>query len=84
MSQNDYGIGFYDTTIEEFNATVPDLAKLISKHGQGLYDLGGRSFWIHNAAPIGCLSYILLHAKLKLHQIDGADYGIPYNDIVQY
>ncbi|CAK9169031.1 unnamed protein product [Ilex paraguariensis] len=84
MSQNDFGNGFTDTTIEEVNATVPDLAKLISKHIQGLYNLGACSFWIHNAAPIDCLAYILSHAKLKRHEIDRAGCGIPSNDVVQY
>jgi hypothetical protein len=47
-----------------------------------VYDLGARSFWIHNAGPlIGCLSYIL--TNFLSAQRDSHGCPKPYNDVAK-
>jgi len=47
-----------------------------------IYDLGARSFWIHNIGPIGCLPYIL--ASFPSAERDAYGCAKPYNEVAQY
>lgn len=49
-----------------------------------MYDHGGRSFWIHNTGPVGCLPYILDLHPLNTAQIDEAGCVIHYNEAARY
>ena len=49
---------------------------------QNIYNLGARSFWIHNTGPIGCLPYIL--ANFPSAQRDSYGCAKSYNDVAQY
>ena len=50
---------------------------------QGIYEKGGRHFWIHNTGPLGCLPYVLLRTNLTAAEVDSAGCGIPYNKLAQ-
>lgn len=83
IGQNDLGAGFFgNMTIKQVNASVPDIVNAFTKNVKDIYDLGARSFWIHNTGPIGCLSYIL--ANFLSAERD--DYGCakPYNEVAKY
>lgn len=51
---------------------------------QNVYALGGRSFWIHNTGPFGCLPYILDTMVITAEQVDQYGCAIPFNDVTQY
>uniref|UniRef100_A0A2N9F541 Esterase n=1 Tax=Fagus sylvatica TaxID=28930 RepID=A0A2N9F541_FAGSY len=83
IGQNDLGEGFFSNmTIEEVNASVPDIVNKFSTNVKNIYNLGARSFWIHNTGPIGCLPYIL--ANFQSAQRDSYGCAKPYNDVAQY
>ncbi|GMY06775.1 esterase-like isoform X1 [Fagus crenata] len=79
IGQNDHSEGFFNNmTIEEVNASVPDIVNKFSTNVKNIYNLGARSFWIHNTEPIGCLPYIL--ANFQSAQRDSYGCAKPYND----
>jgi phospholipase/lecithinase/hemolysin len=47
-----------------------------------IYNLGARSFWIHNTGPIGCLPYI--SAGFPLAEKDENGCAKQYNEVAQY
>ena len=49
---------------------------------QNVTKLGGRSFWIHNTGPIGCLPYIL--TNFPSAERDSAGCAKDFNEVVQY
>ena len=49
-----------------------------------MYKSGGRRFWIHNTAPIGCLPYVLDRWSVPASQIDKHGCAIPRNEIARY
>ena len=49
---------------------------------QEIYNLGARSFWIHNTGPIGCLPYILTNFLSAERDSHGC--AKPYNEVAQY
>lgn len=49
-----------------------------------MYHKGGRRFWIHNTAPIGCLPYVLDRFPVLASQIDIHGCAIPRNEIARY
>ena len=50
---------------------------------QNLYSQGGRSFWIHNVGPLGCLVPVIDSIKNISIQYDDAGCSIPQNEVVQ-
>lgn len=46
--------------------------------------MGGRTFWIHNTGPIGCLPYLLTMAPVGKDQMDSIGCAIPYNELAKY
>ncbi|KAG8633109.1 esterase-like isoform X1 [Manihot esculenta] len=82
IGQNDIGNALLSSlTIEEVNASVPDVVNRFSENIQSIYNLGGRTFWIHNTGPIGCLPYILANFPSEK---DDAGCAKPYNELAQY
>lgn len=49
---------------------------------QDIYNLGARSFWIHNTGPIGCLPYIFVNFPLAEKDENGC--AKQYNEVAQY
>ncbi|KAL6210270.1 hypothetical protein ACLB2K_015503 [Fragaria x ananassa] len=83
IGQNDLGEGiFRNMTVQEVNASVPDIITGFSTNIKKIYDLGARSFWIHNTGPIGCLPYILV--TFPSAQKDEAGCAKAYNEVAQH
>ncbi|ESW13035.1 hypothetical protein PHAVU_008G162300 [Phaseolus vulgaris] len=83
IGQNDLGAGFFgNLSVQQVNATVPDIVNAFSENVKDIYDLGARSFWIHNIGPIGCLPYIL--ASFLSAERDAYGCAKPYNEVAQY
>lgn len=51
---------------------------------QYVYKQGGRSFWIHNTGPVGCLPYILDRLPITAGQVDSTGCVGPANDVAKY
>ncbi|KAK7301375.1 hypothetical protein RJT34_12238 [Clitoria ternatea] len=66
----------------QVNDSVPDIANSFSQNIKNIYDLGARSFWIHNTGPIGCLPYIL--TNFLSAQRDAYGCAKAYNEVAQY
>ncbi|ONI34764.1 hypothetical protein PRUPE_1G497400 [Prunus persica] len=82
IGQNDLGEGFSgNLTVQEVNASVPDIISGFSANIKKIYDLGARSFWIHNTGPIGCLPYIFANFPA---QKDEAGCAKSYNEVAQH
>ncbi|XP_022873783.1 GDSL esterase/lipase At3g26430-like [Olea europaea var. sylvestris] len=85
IGQNDLSSGYFSNmSTDQVRAYVPDVLdqfKTIIKH---IYDNGGRSFWIHNTGPVGCLPYILDRIPITAGQIDKAGCVGPFNEVAQY
>ncbi|GLT69538.1 hypothetical protein SLA2020_416820 [Shorea laevis] len=69
-------------TIEEVNASVPDIVNGFSINVKNIYNLGARSFWIPNTGPIGCLPHVL--TQFPSTQRDNNGCAKSYNDVAQY
>ncbi|XP_068321083.1 esterase-like [Pyrus communis] len=83
IGQNDLGEGFSDNkTIHEVNASVPDIVSMFSTNIKKIYDLGARSFWIHNTGPTGCLPFIL--SNYPLAQKDEVGCAKSFNEVSQH
>ncbi|RDX90173.1 hypothetical protein CR513_27992 [Mucuna pruriens] len=83
IGQNDLGAGFFgNLTIQQVNASVPDIVNAFSKNVKDIYDLGARSFWVHNTGPIGCLPYILANFLSAERDVYGC--AKPYNEVAMY
>lgn len=48
---------------------------------KNIYNMGARSFWIHNTGPIGCLPLIL--ANFPSAERDSYDCAKAYNEVAQ-
>ncbi|KAM6562317.1 hypothetical protein CsatB_022315 [Cannabis sativa] len=85
IGQNDLTAGYkLNLTTEQVKAYVPDVLNQFSKVVKGVYGLGGRSFWIHNTGPVGCLPYILDRFLVTAAQIDKYGCATPFNDVAQF
>ena len=51
---------------------------------QDIYNHGGRSFWIHNTGPFGCLPYVIARPLTTNGQVDKYGCVGPFNDLAQY
>lgn len=54
------------------------------RYAQRVYNQGGRSFWIHNTGPAGCLPYVLDRFLITAAQVDKYGCGSPFNEVAQY
>lgn len=51
---------------------------------QSIYNSGGRSFWIHNTGPLGCLPFVFINSPSASASKDSAGCVTPYNELAQY
>ncbi|XP_038714984.1 uncharacterized protein LOC120008666 [Tripterygium wilfordii] len=83
IGQNDLAEGFLgNMSIAEVNASVPGIVDEFVKTVKNIYMSGGRSFWIHNTGPIGCLPYIL--TNFLSAERDNVGCAKPHNEVSQY
>ncbi|KAK1295053.1 GDSL esterase/lipase [Acorus calamus] len=85
IGQNDLTAGYFlDMSTEQVKAYIPDVLEKFTIAVESIYGQGGRSFWIHNTGPFGCLPYILdnLHI-LSGSEVDRAGCGSPFNDVAK-
>ncbi|WJX77485.1 hypothetical protein P8452_60789 [Trifolium repens] len=83
IGQNDLTAGFFgNATIQQVNATVPDIINNFIENMKSIYNLGARSFWIHNTGPIGCLPVILANFPSAIKDSYGC--AKQYNEVSQH
>lgn len=83
IGQNDLGAGFFgNMSVEEVNASVPNIVNTFLTNVKSIYNLGARSFWIHNTGPIGCLGYVLTNFPSAEKDIVGC--AKSYNEVAEY
>ncbi|KAJ8762896.1 hypothetical protein K2173_023025 [Erythroxylum novogranatense] len=83
IGQNDLGAGFFaNQSVDQVIVSVPDIIDRFSINVKNIYKEGGRSFWIHNTGPIGCLPYIL--TNFASAEKDTAGCAKAYNEVCQY
>lgn len=85
IGQNDLTAGYFlNMTTDEVRAYVPDVLDQFKTVIKYIYDHGGRSFWIHNTGPAGCLPYVMDRVLITAGQIDKVGCAAPFNDVAQY
>lgn len=86
IGQNDLTAGYkLNMSTEQVKAYVPDL--LLSQFSNvimKIYAQGGRSFWIHNTGPVGCLPYVMDRFFITAAQIDKSGCANPFNEVSKY
>ncbi|AES59828.1 GDSL-like lipase/acylhydrolase [Medicago truncatula] len=83
IGQNDLTGGFFgNVTIQQVNATIPDIVNNFIVNIKNIHSLGARSFWIHNTGPIGCLPLILANFPSAIKDSYGC--AKQYNEVSQY
>ncbi|XP_010551928.1 PREDICTED: GDSL esterase/lipase At5g14450 [Tarenaya hassleriana] len=55
IGQNDISVGFRTMSFDQLKATLPDIVSQFASAVRSIYERGGRSFWVHNTGPFGCL-----------------------------
>ncbi|XP_008230502.1 PREDICTED: GDSL esterase/lipase At5g14450-like isoform X1 [Prunus mume] len=61
IGQNDLSVGFRKLSFDQIRAALPDILNQLATAVRRIYEQGGRSFWIHNTGPIGCLPVNLFY-----------------------
>ncbi|XP_020414658.1 GDSL esterase/lipase At5g14450 isoform X2 [Prunus persica] len=61
IGQNDLSVGFRKLSFDQIRAALPDILSQLATAVRRIYEQGGRSFWIHNTGPIGCLPVNLFY-----------------------
>ncbi|PIA51642.1 hypothetical protein AQUCO_01100479v1 [Aquilegia coerulea] len=86
IGQNDLTAGYgANMSTDEVKAYVPDVLDQFGTIIKNIYNQqGGRSFWIHNTGPVGCLPYILDRLLITAAQIDRFGCATPFNKVAQY
>ncbi|CAO2829339.1 unnamed protein product [Amaranthus hypochondriacus] len=85
IGQNDLTAGYkLNMTSDQVKAYIPDVIHQFSQVVKGVYTQGGRSFWIHNTGPLGCLPYMLDRFLLIAAQIDEFGCASPLNEVSKY
>lgn len=85
IGQNDLTAGYkLNLTTEQIKASVPDMLAQFSNAVKAVYAEGGRSFWIHNTGPVGCLPYSLDRFLVTAAQIDKYGCASSFNKVSLY
>ncbi|KAI3720354.1 hypothetical protein L6452_21270 [Arctium lappa] len=86
IGQNDLTGGlFLNLSIDQVKASVPDILGQFKTVVKDVHDNGGgRSFWIHNTGPIGCLPYVMVHLPIRAGQMDKNGCARPFNELAQF
>ncbi|XP_021901249.1 GDSL esterase/lipase At3g26430-like isoform X1 [Carica papaya] len=85
IGQNDLTAGYkLNMTTDQVKAYVPDVLSQLSNVIRSAYAQGGRTFWIHNTGPVGCLPYVLDRFPVTASQVDKYGCATPYNEVAQY
>ncbi|XP_076884775.1 GDSL esterase/lipase At3g26430-like [Bidens hawaiensis] len=85
IGQNDLSAGFQlNMSPEEVRNYIPNVISWFTPIIKKVYALGGRTFWIHNTGPVGCLPYILDTKAITAAQMDKHGCAATYNDVSQY
>ncbi|KAH6825273.1 GDSL-like Lipase/Acylhydrolase superfamily protein [Perilla frutescens var. hirtella] len=85
IGQNDLTAGYdLNLTTEEVKAQVPDMLGQFSNVIKQIYNEGGRSFWIHNTGPAGCLTYVIDGLAATTPQVDRYGCLIRINEVSQH
>ncbi|EEF47209.1 zinc finger protein, putative [Ricinus communis] len=80
IGQNDLAGSFEHLSYEEVIAKIPSIIVEIDYAIQGIYQQGGRNFWVHNTGPLGCLPRILSITEKKASDFDEHGCLWPLND----
>ncbi|KAJ4711000.1 GDSL esterase/lipase [Melia azedarach] len=84
IGQNDLTSGFkQNMTFEQVKAYVPDVLRQFSIVIKKVYAGGGRSFWIHNTGPLGCLPYTLDRFLVSASLVDKYGCATPFNEVAE-
>ncbi|CAA0814102.1 GDSL esterase/lipase [Striga hermonthica] len=85
IGQNDLTAGYFlNMTTDQVRRYVPDVLDQFKVVIKNIYNDGGRSFWIHNTGPVGCLPYIMDRLAITAAQVDKAGCASPFNEVAQY
>ncbi|XP_044491910.1 GDSL esterase/lipase At3g26430-like [Mangifera indica] len=85
IGQNDITSGYkLNMTTDQVKAYIPDVLRQFSNAIKNVYGQGGRSFWIHNTGPLGCLPYILDRFLVTAAQVDKYGCSTPFNQVAQF
>ncbi|XP_027352420.1 GDSL esterase/lipase At3g26430-like [Abrus precatorius] len=85
IGQNDLTSGyFHNMSTDQVKAYVPDVLAQFKTVVKYAYDHGGRSFWVHNTGPVGCLPYIMDLHPVKASSLDKAGCVTQYNEVAQF
>ncbi|XP_068470405.1 GDSL esterase/lipase At3g26430 isoform X2 [Phaseolus vulgaris] len=85
IGQNDLTAGYkLNFTTEQVKAYIPDVLGQFSRVIKGVHGEGGRTFWIHNTGPLGCLPYMLDRYPMSPAQMDEFGCAKPFNEVAQY
>ncbi|XP_058195893.1 GDSL esterase/lipase At3g26430 isoform X2 [Rhododendron vialii] len=85
IGQNDLTAGYFlNMSTDQVRAYVPDVLDQFSVVVKSIYAQGGRSFWIHNTGPVGCLPYVMDRLPITAGQVDKAGCASPFNEVAQY
>ncbi|TXG56201.1 hypothetical protein EZV62_017514 [Acer yangbiense] len=85
IGQNDLTAGYkLNMTTDQVKAYVPDVLHQFSNVVKGIYAQGGRSFWVHNTGPVGCLPYSLDRFLITAAQVNKYGCATPFNEVAQF
>ncbi|RZR79876.1 hypothetical protein BHM03_00005735 [Ensete ventricosum] len=66
--------------VDRLVACIPPTAIVLA---QKVYERGGRSFWIHNTGPLGCLPYVLVRVPAAAPRLDSSGCSILFNALAE-
>ncbi|KAG5041904.1 hypothetical protein JHK87_005819 [Glycine soja] len=85
IGQNDLTSGyFHNMSSDQVKEYVPDVLAQFKNVIKYVYNHGGRSFWVHNTGPVGCLPYIMDLHPVKPSLVDKAGCANPYNEVAKF
>ncbi|KAJ7945451.1 GDSL esterase/lipase [Quillaja saponaria] len=84
IGQNDLTAGYFlNMSTDQVKALIPEVLLEFKNIVKWVYGQGGRSFWIHNTGPFGCLPYVLERIPVLAAEVDSAGCASPFNKVAQ-